>query len=134
MGREGADGGRVSRMTGSQLQEAGQFDDALAVGQRVKVRWTSSGRYFGGPGEVVKVNTQSVRVKLLEPVGDYPTGREITAPRFMNIQWSKNNCVRPLSESELHELSRCGECGRTPRESNVDYHWCRTCENGTRRI
>lgn len=81
------------------------FEESLKPGCYVLARWTNSGRYFYGKAEVVRVNAQSIRVRLLETVapdfwGGYPGGHEIVCPRLAigsgMKQWSANNRVEPL--------------------------------------
>jgi hypothetical protein len=89
------------------------FDRNLRIDDTVEVRWTNSHRYFSARGEISKLNSQSLKVKLLEAVpgidGDtthgrpsplagagYPVGYRITVPRTYAPRWSANNGVFPL--------------------------------------
>lgn len=111
------------------LMKLMKWDQALQVGTPVMVCWTNSGRFYRVPGKVVRLNRESVKSELSEPVaapaylGDlykdgrpiYPAGQVITCPRptmgGVIGRWSWNNTVLPLdtsiiSESELKELRR----------------------------
>jgi hypothetical protein len=80
------------------------FDKTLAPGVHVQVRWTNCNRYHRAVGEVVKVNTNSARIKLLsgKSVPDlYPVGYVITQNRMTPSKmplWSWNNCILPDTE------------------------------------
>lgn len=92
-------------MDAREFRNVVDFEASLKPGSIVLARWTNSGRYFKGKATVVRVNAQSVRVRLLEKVGvdfygGYPEGREIVCPRLAVgsglAKWSANNRVEPL--------------------------------------
>lgn len=76
-----------------------KFDEALAVGQPVRVRWTSNGFQYEGVGEVVKLNVASAKVKLDHEVASYPAGCVITQNRCClgtMKRWYWSNAILPV--------------------------------------
>lgn len=52
----------------------------LAIGQKVSIRWTCSGRLFEARGPVSKINVKSIKVTLPEALAAYPAGFQVTVP------------------------------------------------------
>jgi hypothetical protein len=77
-----------------------EFNKRLTPGQQVEARWTNSFRYYIGSAEVVRLNRASVRVRLLEAIGEnsYPRGHVLVLPLpFLSgvDRWSHSNGVFP---------------------------------------
>lgn len=76
------------------------FDARLQPDDIVQVRWTNSGLMLRTSAQVVKVNKNSIRVKLLEATQvaelHWPAGQEFPAPRINTQGWSWNNGLFPL--------------------------------------
>ena len=89
------------------------FDQALAVGQRVSVRWTAQGFAYEGEGVITTLTPRMVAVRLaadcpgpfLPPTPQldahtlleyYEQGHVITVPRYRYARWSINRCVAPV--------------------------------------
>jgi hypothetical protein len=93
-------------MTAAQYKELSAFDQSLAVGQRVMIRWTQGHRFYAMPATITKVNRQSVLAAIDAAIYDrrggketllYPAGQVIKAPRLSAFKaWTVNNCVMPL--------------------------------------
>lgn len=74
-----------------------KFDEALSVGDRVRVNWTNGGRAYSSVGSIAKVNTSSVAVTIDADTGPYKKGHKITVPRILNVKkWSHKNRVEPI--------------------------------------
>lgn len=94
-------------MNSSELKTVVDFEDSLSIGTEVRVNWTNAGRFNTARATVVKVNSQSFRVSLLEHTassyyGGYPVGHKITVPRLALggtgfKLWSANNRLEPLN-------------------------------------
>jgi len=73
-----------------------QFECDLQEGDECEARWTNCGNFYTGRATLVTKNKKSVRVRLLEPVGDvYPVGRIIVCEFGFSRVWSQNNGVFP---------------------------------------
>jgi hypothetical protein len=81
-------------------------DKYLEVGMKVSVRWTAQGDHFSESGEIVKLNTKSLRVALTDDVLEYDSyeedgvgrvlytkGCEIRVPRILSGEWGWGNRV-----------------------------------------
>ena len=80
-------------MEATEWKEQMQFEDSLKKGIVGVARWTNCGNYFAANAEIIKVNAQSVKAKLINGVyPSYSDGFIITLPRFGNKRWSCNNC------------------------------------------
>jgi uncharacterized membrane protein YadS len=80
-------------------------DAGLTVGDTGEVYWTAgSFGHFHGRAQIIRVNAQSVRVKLLTPItatrydrlaheGEvlYTVGSEIVVPRYLRNTWASFN-------------------------------------------
>lgn len=82
------------------LEAWAAMDAALYVGQAVRVRWTSTGRYYEAHGVVTTLNQKTVLVALASTMLDpydghalYPAGQTIKVARFPFRGWSPNNTV-----------------------------------------
>lgn len=88
-------------MNAAEFKKLSDLDKGLKEGQPVTVRWTANHCGYEGKGKIVRVNSKSVRVALIEPVndqfgGEYPIGRELNIPRIADMnRWSQYNCVLP---------------------------------------
>lgn len=90
-------------MTGDEFSTVLAFEGGLNRGDKVVVRWTNSGRVFGGHATVSKVNEKSIVTELDHPVGwdhygGYPAGHKIKVDRLFAgaARWSVNNRVEPI--------------------------------------
>lgn len=103
-----------------------QWDATMQIGDPVIVCWTSSGNFYRVKATVSKLNVQSVKCALTEPIAGegsyyrdnpgtwaYSAGQDITVPRAtlngVTGRWSWNNCCLPqdqsvISESDVQEL------------------------------
>lgn len=85
-------------MTAQELRDWFAFDDSLAVGQTVEIRWTNNYRQYVANARIVKLNAKTLRAELLEQAQreDYRPGRVIAGvPRFRNDAWTNSNGVFP---------------------------------------
>ena len=93
-------------MNANELETVTTFEDNLAIGAEVRVNWTNSGRAHTSRANVLKINSQSFTVTLLERVspsyhGGYPVGHKINVPRLAMSGtgfklWSANNRLEPV--------------------------------------
>jgi hypothetical protein len=89
-----------------------KWNESMEVGERVEVRWTSSGYSYAATGTLVKKNACSARVELDRavtngPDGDlhYPAGAVITqnlANMRTMLRWSWSNSILPLPDIFAH--------------------------------
>lgn len=98
-------------MTGDELRREsaehrriGEWEASLQPGDRIEARWTNSFCYHRSPAVVVRVNRQSIRIRLTETMMAgttliYEAGREFPVPRFMGAGWSPNNRAAPPKEA-----------------------------------
>ncbi len=101
----GTDPSQELKMTTATARPALSFADRIAweeslLGQTVEACWTSCYSDYSARAEVVRVNRQSLRVRLVEAVTIggrvvYPAGRELVLPRFTAATWSARNCAEP---------------------------------------
>lgn len=89
-----------------------KFNGRMEVGQRVEVRWTSSGYTYAATGTLTKKNACSAKVTLDRAVREgadgnvhYPEGATITqniANMRTMLRWSWSNCILPLPDIFAH--------------------------------
>ena len=81
------------------------FDQSLTIGQRVRARWTNRGRAFHAIGEVIKINQNSLQVRLQRSIytyrdgswkETYPIGYVVHIPRLNSQYYSAGNCAEPI--------------------------------------
>lgn len=82
------------------LAERLQWESKLQPGDAVRVRWGyGSGFRATGPARVVRVNSSSVRIELLELVaglnGNWPRGQSFSVPRANSERWNEWLQVEP---------------------------------------
>jgi len=79
-------------MTACEFEAAYLFEDSLAVGSPVLVRWTNCGDRRHAAGTIARVNACSFRVTLAGA-----PERQVLVPRIESIrQWSACNRVEPV--------------------------------------
>jgi hypothetical protein len=94
-------GGVVSNRV-NQVNNQIDFERELVPGAVVLACWTSCYRYYSAKAEVVRVNSASVRIRLVECLTGqgYSPGREFSLPRFYADRWSVNNGVFAFNAQE----------------------------------
>lgn len=83
------------------------FESLLNPGQFAEAHWTNSFNYWKAKVKIVRINSSSIRVELLEDVKykasdkqvAYRKGRQLVIPRIVSAKWSANNRLRPLPEA-----------------------------------
>lgn len=86
--------------------EVMKFDEGLAVGDEVEVRWTSNHDHFAGLATITKLNDCSLKAKLSDAVGSYPAGYVVTVPRLnfrTLLRATPGNVVLPAHHWHLHK-------------------------------
>lgn len=104
----------------------GIFDQSLAIGKQVEVRWTNSHFMIKCIATVVKINNKSVAVVLdkevkIENFGTWPIGHRISVPRVGSKGWSVNNGVFAYSLPKVEDTQdRPTPTQETPMKLNPD--------------
>lgn len=89
-------------MTREECSSVVDFESNLTIGQRVRINWTNSHRYFTAVGSVAKINRASVIVVINDEVPhEYGFDQAIKAPLLAMgtssmKSWSANNRVEPV--------------------------------------
>ena len=86
----------------------------LTIGSKGTAWWTNSNQQMQGACEIVKVNKQTLRVRLLEPVsasiGTWPIGHELVLP--VNGSWYNHYQPAPKADGHCCIGSGCEMCVR----------------------
>lgn len=88
-------------MTGQDLRKVLDFENGIKAGDIVLAKWTNNYKTPKAKAEVVKVNSQSFRIRLLEDIQDWLAGQVFPIPRLALggtgfSKWSYNNRLEPV--------------------------------------
>jgi hypothetical protein len=90
------------------LFELSSFDRSLTAGMPVLANWSQGGFSYTGKARIVKLQRQSVEVKLVSVGGENGArlvGKIIELPRFSDqTRWSSRNCVQPVAKNSSQLL------------------------------
>ena len=82
------------------LFDLSRFDRTLSTGMSVMANWCKEGFSYCGKATILKLNRQSVTVKLQSVAGVNGTclvGKTLELPRYSDpTRWSSRNCVQPI--------------------------------------
>lgn len=102
------------------LHDPAEFDLALTLDQRVRVRWTYHGHAYDAIGTIKRLNPKMVSVVLMTDVESprasqmteealgalsefFPAGTVIKVARCGWNRWGRNHCVVPFFKRNPHE-------------------------------